>query len=137
MYIVKLYTIYTILFILWKPFSLISQHLIIITDREAVCRYFFDELWSFLVILNVNRITLSRKDHAYVFISFFLLLSHIHLWGRMISRIEQLDYPASCLVLPPLYFALKSSKEHITFPLITKFETNRSLSYLSVNRIPN
>ena len=25
----------------------------------------------------------------------------------------------------------------ITFPLITKFKTNRSLSYLSVNRVPN
>ena len=47
-------------------------------------------------------------------------------------------------------FALKSSKEilllftylitlckDVTFPFITKFKTNRSPSYLSVNRIPN
>ena len=47
-------------------------------------------------------------------------------------------------------FALKSWKEYlllftyviilgkvVTFPLITKFKTNRYLSYLSVNRIPN
>ena len=47
-------------------------------------------------------------------------------------------------------FALKSWKEYlllftylitlgkaVTFPLITKFKTNKYLSYLSVNRIPN
>ena len=47
-------------------------------------------------------------------------------------------------------FALKSWKKYIllftylitlgkdvTFPLITKFKTNKNLSYLSVNRIPN
>ena len=47
-------------------------------------------------------------------------------------------------------FALKSWKEYlllftylitlgkdVTFPLITKFKTNRPLSYLFVNRIPN
>ena len=49
-----------------------------------------------------------------------------------------------------IWFALKSLKEllplstylnslckDITFPLITKFKTNGSLSYLSVNGIPN
>ena len=47
-------------------------------------------------------------------------------------------------------FALKSWKEYLllftylitlgkdaTFPLLTKFKTNKYLSYLSVNRIPN
>ena len=66
-------------------------------------------------------------------------------------------FPALCLgptsdlkVALGVCFALKSWKEYlllftflitlgkdVTFPLITKFKTNKYLSYLSVNRIQN
>ena len=36
-----------------------------------------------------------------------------------------------------LFTYLIASSKDVTFPLITKFKTNRYLSYLSVNRIPN
>ena len=36
-----------------------------------------------------------------------------------------------------LFIYLITSDKDLTFPLITKFKTNRSLSYSFVNRIPN
>ena len=75
---------------------------------------------------------------------FFTLNSH--------TPVCEIDNSISCLafkVVLDVRFALKSWKEYlllftyiitlgkyVTFPLITKFKTNKHLSYLSVNRIP-
>ena len=80
------------------------------------------------------------KDHF-----FFTLKSH--------TAVCEIDNSISCLafkVVLGVRFALKSWKEYlllftyiitlgkyVTFPLITKFKTNKHLSYLYVNRIPN
>ena len=100
-------------------------------------------------IVNSSRIlwktisNLKENDHA--FLSFI-----IYIYRSPIQERAQRQSPSFLKVALGVCFALKSWKEYlllftylitlgkdVTFPLITKFKTDRPLSYLFVNQIPN